>query len=246
MKNLYVIAMCICLLFGNKLQAQIFCFDDYLIGFNYGSFVYTGKLANTSVGNFQNNRRALGFYISKPINHIFSAELRYHTGTISANEAFSSNTQQRNRGLQFHTFIDEFSLVGKWNWKGNHTSFLKPKISPYFGIGIAATVTDTKRSSSNFDTTVFNHRTSTFRGLQLDSRKQPDKFTINIPVFIGVTAYLTKRFALNGEINYRLNFNNYLDGYNHVHTGGLDGFYGISLGLSYKIGLEGIRCPWGK
>jgi Domain of unknown function (DUF6089) len=245
MRNLYTTAVCILLLVSKSAFSQI-CFDDYLIGINYGTFVYTGKLANTSVGNFQNNKRALGFYISKPINQIFSVELRYTTGTISANENFSSNKVQQKRGLAFFTFIDEFSFVGKWNWKGNHTSFIRPKFSPYVGIGISGTVMDTKRYTSNFDTSYFGSRTSTFRGLQIDSRKKPDRFTVNIPVFIGFNARIDKRFSFNGEFNYRLNFNNYLDGFNQVHAGGLDGFYSLSVGLSYKIGLEGIRCPWGK
>ncbi|MDB5210110.1 MAG: thrombospondin type 3 repeat-containing protein, partial [Sediminibacterium sp.] len=65
-----------------------------------------------------------------------------------------------------------------------------------------------------------------------------------IPVGGGVRWMVSPRIAVNAEALMRFSFSDYIDGFSYAanpkHN---DGYYGLSLGVGFILGENGMKCP---
>jgi hypothetical protein len=64
------------------------------------------------------------------------------------------------------------------------------------------------------------------------------------PVGAGLRYQLSNSFALHAEAVYRFTLTDYLDGFKYsVNPDKRDSYYGLSVGISFRLGNNRFRCP---
>lgn len=219
----------------------------YEIGVNAGTLIYQGDLSTSYLGSYHLHslKPALGLFASRAINNNFAIRANLAFGKISDDEsAYSSPSYKRLRNFKFNTSITELSALLVWNVLGNSTDESERKIIPYLFGGAGVALVNIHRDWSNFNRDVFLPTSAEAKGIALDSAHSLPGAIPVIPIGAGLRYAIGPKLSLAGEFNYRLAFNDYLDGFSQaVNPKSKDKYYGISIGLIYSFKNSGINCP---
>ena len=220
--------------------------SSYEIGINAGTLIYQGDIATSDIGNFQGLKPALGFYVSKQLNNYFSARANLVLGSFSADESkMNSPVWKQHRNFSFTTPVSELSTLLVWNINGETIENNYRRLTPYIFGGVGVTFLNTKRDFSKIDTTYFDAKSATVIGLAIDKAKTTPRTILVIPIGAGLNYAITDKIGIKAEATYRLTFTDYIDGFSYAGNPSVnDRYYGLSIGLSYKIFNGGeYSCP---
>lgn len=218
--------------------------SNYEIGINAGSLIYQGDLSKSILGDYKSSRPALGIYVSKALDPYFSLRASLLAGKVAANDSkYQSPLWKQYRNFNFSSTITELSTSLVFNLFGEGSDYRK--LSPYVFAGAGVSFTNIKRDWSKVNTSVYDSKSSLMVGLAIDTVHSLPKVLPVLPVGIGLKYALSRQFALSAEATYRFTTSDYLDGFSYsANSSKRDGYYGISLGISYKLG--GYKCPKSK
>jgi hypothetical protein len=165
--------------------------------------------------------------------------------TLKGDESKYDNPDWRQqRNFAFRAPVKEFTIQLLWNILGRN--FDERGFMPYVFSGGGISFVKISRDYSRMDATIFGDGSDVVNGLTEDIAQGTPRKLLTVPIGIGVEKYLSERFSLNLETNYRFVFSDYLDGFSKsANPNKKDHYHSTSLGVLYKFGKKnkGIDCP---
>lgn len=226
-------------------QAQI-NFSKWQIGVNGGILVYQGDLTPTDVGSYKTVKPVSGLYVSRILNPAFLLRTNLAIGKLYGNDSlYSSPVWRKQRNYNFTASVTEISELLVWNMLGNNGNELGHRFSPYAFAGVGVSILKIHRDYSNFNTHYFATATNITTGLASDTSRGTPGAALVIPMGLGMEFYLSPRFSLTAETNFRLTFTDYLDGFSRGANPDKNDFYhSHTVGLVYRFGKSNkLDCP---
>ncbi len=145
-----------------------------------------------------------GAFVKYNFDGYLSAKVAYNVGSISANDANSSNAQFQARNINFTTSLYEASAVCEFNFMEYIPSVSRSRFTPYLYAGFAAV--------SYFPTAVLNGVTYDLRGYVTEGQKKAYPTTaFSIPYGFGIKYNIGGALTLGAELGYRNPNTDYLD-----------------------------------
>ena len=232
------------MLASQKTLAQ-FTPSKWEIGINAGTLIYQGDLSGSSFGYTQSLKPSVELWVSRSLDAYFSIRANLLQGSLGADESTYANPDwRRHRNLAFNTPVTEVSAELVWDVNGKTYREGMRRFSPYFFAGLGFSLLHVNRDWSRFDTTYFNSNSTAGHGLGVDTLHKTPGFLPVIPVGVGLRYMINKHFFVNAEATYRFTSSDYIDGFSYAaNPAKNDQYYGLTLGISYRFGWEGISCP---
>jgi hypothetical protein len=192
------------LLFANKTFAQ-----KSEVGLMLGGSVYSGDLSPALV-NFQFIRPAAGIFYRYNYTTHWAAKAAIFAGTITANDAASSDPFQQNRNLSFTSRIFELTGNIEFNFLEYATGDSKRPFTPYIFTGLSVFDFNPK---ADFNGELVELKPLGTEGQNLANPpvKPYSLVQLAIPLGLGIKWNLGQRFCLGFEIGSRKTFTRYLD-----------------------------------
>ncbi len=145
-----------------------------------------------------------GGFVKRNFNGYLSVKLNYSYGQISGADSTSNNPQFRARNLSFTTSLNEFSLIGEFNFMHYVPEAGKNKFTPYIYLGIA--------TLGFSPTTVYNGTTYELVNYQTEGQKKPYSTTaFSFPYGAGIKYNIAGKLTLAADLGYRHPNTDYLD-----------------------------------
>jgi opacity protein-like surface antigen len=215
------------------------------IGINAGTLIYQGDLSEGSFGYTKSLKPSVELWVSNSLDAYFSIRANLLQGSLGADEStYSSPAWRRHRNLAFNSSVTEVSAEMVWDLNGKTYREGMRRFSPYFFAGAGFAILHIDRNWSRFDTTYFNAQSTASRGLGIDTLHKTPAFLPVIPVGAGLRYMVSNRIFVNAEGTYRITSSDYIDGFSFAgNPAKNDHFYGLTLGVSYRFGWNGISCP---
>jgi hypothetical protein len=214
-------------------------------GINAGALVYQGDLAESAVGYTKCLKPSIELWVSRSLDPYFSIRANLLQSSLYADEStYSSPEWRRHRNFTFNSSVTEVSAELVWDLDGKTYREGMHRFSPYFFAGAGITVLHVNRNWSRFDTTYFNSKSATAIGLGKDTLHSTPTLLPVIPVGAGLRYMFTNRILINAEATYRITASDYIDGFSFSgEPQKNDHYYGLTLGISYRFGQDGMSCP---
>jgi hypothetical protein len=231
------------LLFCTYVQAQKKS-SAYEIGLAGGVFIYQGDLTPNRFGSFPTLRPGLALQGTKIISNSYAVRLQLAIASLRGDDAkFSSPAFRQFRNFNFKTPLIELSPQIMWSpsgWKENG-----PRITPYVFAGAGLSYLRIRRDASGFDPSKFGLEENLPARIAEDFDKRTPRLLPVIPVGAGLRYAITPSLVLNGELNYRHTFSDYIDGFSRAaNPNQKDKYYSITVGLIYRFGKKNSwDCP---
>jgi hypothetical protein len=215
------------------------------IGINAGTLIYQGDLSESALGYTKSLKPSVELWVSKSLDAYFSIRANLLQGSMGADEStYSTPDWRRHRNLTFNTSVTEVSAELVWDLSGKTYREGMHRFSPYFFAGAGFAILHINRNWSRFDTTYFNSKSAASLGLGKDTLIRPPTFLPVIPVGAGLRYMITNQIFINAEATYRITSSDYIDGFSFTgNPGKNDHYYGLTLGVSYRFGWNGMSCP---
>jgi hypothetical protein len=216
------------------------------IGINAGVLIYQGDLSESPVfGYTKSLNPSVELWVSKSLDAYFSIRANLLQSSLSADEStYATPEWRRHRNLTFNTSVTEISAELVWDLNGKTYREGMHRFSPYFFAGAGVTVLHINRNWSRFDTSYFDSKSAASIGLGKDTLHKTPTFIPVIPVGAGLRYMITNQFFINAEVTYRITSTDYIDGFSFTgNPERNDHYYGLTLGISYRFGWNGINCP---
>jgi hypothetical protein len=215
------------------------------IGINAGTLIYQGDLSESALGNTKSLKPTVELWVSKSLDAYFSIRANLLRGSLGADEStYSTPAWRSHRNLAFHSSVTEVSAELVWDLYGKTYREGMRRLSPYFFAGAGFAILNIKRNWSRFDTSYFNSQSTAGRGLGMDTLNKAPTFVPIIPLGAGLRYMATNRILINAEATYRITASDYIDGFSYSgNPTKNDHYYGLSLGISYRFGWNGMSCP---
>ena len=210
----------------------------WMVGINGGAFIYQGDLAPSAFGSYKTATPVFGFSVAKIINPSFAIRANAAFGNLKGDDSkYNTPWWRQYRRFNFSTPVKEFSAQVIWNPYNNNSNETGQRISPYVFVGAGVSFLNIVRDYSKIDTTVFPWGAKHQAGMQRDTTAVPPRSAIILPMGAGLSYFLSDRWSLNYELNFRYMFTDYLDGFSYVANPNLKDFYhSHTLGLVYRFG----------
>ncbi|HEY4965307.1 MAG TPA: DUF6089 family protein [Puia sp.] len=215
------------------------------VGLNIGTLVYQGDLSQGYFGYTNSLKPSVEIWVSKSLDPYFSIRANILQGSLSADEStYAAPSWVRHRNLAFSTPVTEVSAELVWDINGKTFREGMRRFSPYLFVGAGFSLLDVNRDWSRFDTNYFNANSTAGHGLGVDTLHQTPGFLPVLPVGAGLRYLVGRQIFINLEGTYRFTASDYIDGFSYAgNPARKDQYYGITLGISYRFGWEGISCP---
>ncbi len=246
MKSIARIVIC-CFVFAvsivqTKAQQGNYHFEA---GINAGTLIYQGDLVESYLGSFKGAKPMLQLWVSKPFSPYFSWRANITKGNISADESqFANPAWKQVRNFAFSSSVAEFSGMVQYNVYGDNGGDTYHLFTPYVMAGAGISFLNIKRDWSRLNTAAVDPKSSTIIGLGIDTLHSLPKVLPVIPVGLGVRWAVARNININAEATSRLSFSDYIDGFSYsANPKAKDGYYSLSLGVSFVLGGDGVRCP---
>ncbi len=218
---------------------------QYEAGINTGTFLYQGDLVSSPFGSFKSAAPMLQVFVSKETSPYFAFRANLSVGSLGADESqFSNPSWKQLRNFAFHSPLLELSAVGVFNLYGDNGRESYHTLTPYLLAGVGLSLLNTKADWSRLDTTAFNSKSQALMGLGVDTLHSLPRVLPVIPVGAGLRWNVTPVIAINAEAVTRLSFSDYIDGFSYAaNPKHADGYLGLSLGVSFRLGNNSVKCP---
>jgi opacity protein-like surface antigen len=215
------------------------------IGIGAGTFIYQGDLTHSQAGSLKGVKPMLQLWYARPFTSYLSWRADLSIGSIQSDESrFSYPSWKQSRNFSFSTPVTEISGRLVYNFYGDNGKDTYHTITPYLMAGAGMSFLKVQRDWSRMDTTLFNSKSATASGLGTDTLRRPPSLQIVLPVGAGVRWAVTPSMSVHAEATYRFVFSDYVDGFSYAaNKSARDGYYGISLGVSWTLGNHAVRCP---
>lgn len=228
--------------------------SKYEIGAQVGALISRTALTFNKLGAYDQPHASVGFFIQGPLLNPFSFRTSLMVGQIGSDDSKVTDPRYSSiqiRDFKYKTSMAELSTTIVLNLiKERFNLFThehKHRFTPYVFAGLGFSYVNVKRNWSGIDTAYFAG-SPTLLGLGLDTLPTtlPKLITV-FPMGGGLRYAINPQIALFGELNFRYNFEHYLDGFNYStgRSNSKDFFYGISIGVSYRPYSNDYRndCP---
>jgi hypothetical protein len=214
-------------------------------GINLGTLLYQGDLVQSPAGSFKGAKPMVQLWLGKPFTPYLSWRANLTMGSLSADESqFATPFWKQLRNFSFQTPVTELSGMLQLNLYGDNGKETYHTLTPYLMAGAGLGFLNVQRDWSRLDTTAFNYKSLSQNGLAIDSQHVLPRVLPLIPVGAGLRWMVTPRLALNAEVMMRFSFSDYIDGFSYAaDPKRKDSYYGLSLGMSFVFGGDGVKCP---
>ncbi|MEO7531444.1 MAG: DUF6089 family protein [Sediminibacterium sp.] len=233
--------MCFCIAQVRAQQTKY----HFETGLNLGTLVYQGDLVESPFGSFKGTRPMFNVWIAKPFTPYLSWRANLTIGSLSADESkFTSPSWKQKRNFAFSTSLTEVSALLHFNLYGDNDKENYHTLTPYIMAGAGLSFLSINRDWSRLDTNAINYKSFPTNGLAIDSQHVLPRVLPVIPIGVGIKWMVNSTIAVNAEATMRVSFSDYIDGFSYAaNPKRTDAYYGISLGVSFVLGGDGIKCP---
>lgn len=198
-------------------------------GLSFGLITYQGDLVEGLV-ELKEMNLSYGVTLRAVLTEKINLRANFFRGLLSGTDANSDNAGRQSRKLRFKTEINEFSIMGEWNFLGqDRTSIrggvVRQRFTPYIFGGVGMIL---------FDPEVYKDSILNPEGQDYNT------FNISVPVGVGLKIGLDDRFVVSGEIGARTAFSDYLDGISQLGNSENNDWYWMgSIIITYTFGSPG-------
>ncbi|MFT3682690.1 MAG: DUF6089 family protein [Ferruginibacter sp.] len=210
----------------------------WMVGVNGGMLIYQGDLAPSALGSYKTPAGTLGFSLTKIINPSFAVRGTAVFGSLKGDDKkYNDPSWRPARALSFSTPVKEFSAQLIWNPYSNNSNETGQRLTPYLFAGAGVSFLNITRDYSRIDTVAFPSSSKQQQGLRRDTATTLPRSAFVVPLGVGLSYYLSPRWSVNFETNFRYMFTDYLDGFSYVANPEMRDFYhSHTLGLVYRFG----------
>lgn len=228
---------------ASKISAQTK--SNYEIGINAGTLIYQGDLSSNALGSTKNLKPAIGVFVSKDLDAYFSLRANLLYGKIGDDESqYTSPSWKQLRNFKFSTSVTELSTILTWNFLGDNGAKDYRMFSPYVFGGLGISLPNVKRDWNGINRNAFDDKSTAIIGLGIDTLHSTPKLLPVIPLGAGIRVAVNDKLSIRAEATYRVTFSDYLDGFSYsAEPSKKDKYYGLSLGVSYKLFGNNYKCP---
>ena len=204
----------------------------YEIGLTYGKTNFIGDIGNTQFINPSND--GLGFLVRWNRSPRHSFRFSFINSSLSGDDLKSKDSRRIERGYNFSSNINEFSLGMEFNFLNYdlHTKF--DKFTHYFYTGISYTSFDRQILENGY----------------INNLDKADS-SIGIPIIIGAKYRVENSFILSFEVGARYKFTDKIDGnilnseeisYNFGNINNNDWYMFTGFNITYTFGRKPCYC----
>ena len=204
----------------------------YEVGLTYGKTNFIGDIGNTQFINPSND--GIGFLVRWNRSPRHSYRFSFINSSLSGDDLKSKDSRRIERGYNFSSNINEFSLGMEFNFLNYdlHTTF--DKFTHYFYTGISYTSFDKQILENGY----------------INNLDKVDS-SIGIPIIIGAKYRVENSFILSFEIGARYKFTDKLDGnilnseeisYNFGNINNNDWYMFTGFNITYTFGRKPCYC----
>lgn len=218
--------------------------SNYEVGAGIGAFIYQGDLTPQRFGSVITLRPGLMLHGTKIINSNYALRLNFSIASLRGDDGkYNTPGYRQFRNFNFKTPVIEFSPQIVWSPSGWIEQ--GPRISPYVFAGFGLSYLNIRRDASGFDASKFGFEENLPARIAEDLSKRTPRLLPVIPVGAGLRYAITPSLLLNGELNYRHTFSDYVDGFSQAaNPKQKDHYYSLSIGLIYRFGKRNAwDCP---
>ena len=156
---------------------------------------------------------------------------------------YSKPVYRQLRNFRFTTPVGELSALLVWNIFGNNGNVLGLRFSSYLFAGAGISLINVNRDFSRMNKDFFSEGSKEQLGLAADILQKPSRVLPVLPMGVGVEYYLSPKFSLTGETNFRYTFTDYIDGFSYAASQGRKDFYhSHAIGVLYRFGGSDKPC----
>ena len=204
----------------------------YEVGLTYGKTNFIGDIGNTQFINPSND--GVGFLVRWNRSPRHSYRFSFINSSLSGDDLKSKDSRRIERGYNFSSNINEFSLGMEFNFLNYdlHTTF--DKFTHYFYTGITYTSFDKQILENGY----------------INNLDKVDS-SIGIPIIIGAKFRIENSFILSFEIGARYKFTDKIDGnilnsevisYNFGNINNNDWYMFTGFNITYTFGRKPCYC----
>ena len=204
----------------------------YEVGLTYGKTNFIGDIGNTQFINPSND--GVGFLVRWNRSPRHSYRFSFINSSLSGDDLKSKDSRRIERGYNFSSNINEFSLGMEFNFLNYdlHTTF--DKFTHYFYTGITYTSFDKQILENGY----------------INNLDKVDS-SIGIPIIIGAKFRVENSFILSFEIGARYKFTDKIDGnilnseeisYNFGNINNNDWYMFTGFNITYTFGRKPCYC----
>ena len=231
------------LMFAGHVMAQEGA-TKYEWGLNLGFTNYQGDLSGGATGSLKTQKLLLDVYATRLLGPYFSLRANLLISKLKGDDAlFSKPDYKRHRNFNFTSPLYELSARFQWTPSGrNYSEF---GFAPYLFAGMGVAFLDVKRDWSMIDRDYFVPPSDLLAGLGIDSLQSTPGSIPVLPIGGGVKYIISRTFALNAEMGYRLTRTDYLDGFSKSANPDLkDSYFTYAVGIVIHPGKKDrMSCP---
>ena len=204
----------------------------YEVGLTYGKTNFIGDVGNTQFINPSNN--GIGFLVKWNRSPRHSYRFSYLNSSLSGDDLKSKDPRRVERGYNFFSNINEFSLGMEFNFLNFDLHTTVDKLTHYLYTGVSYTSFDKQILENGY----------------INNLNIVDS-SIGIPVIIGVKFRLENNFILSFEVGARYKFTDKIDGnylnseeisYNFGNINNNDWYIFTGLNITYTFGRKPCYC----
>lgn len=175
---------------------------DFELGVKGGFSWYNGDLNPYGYFDRAYMHEAYGLSLRRNINQRFALRAQFMKGTLSANDALSSSTFQRNRNLNFTTPIYELATTLEFNFFPWDALINKHRVSPYTFIGLGGFYFN---PTTEVEGNIYELHPLATEGTTYS------RVNVSIPFGFGFKLAITDRIITSAEWGMRKTFSDYID-----------------------------------
>jgi hypothetical protein len=218
--------------------------SKYEVGAAIGAFVYQGDLAQGRFGSWRTAKPGIILHGSRKINSTMAVRLNLSVASLKGDDAkFNTPAYRQQRNFNFRTPLIELSpqiVWSPWGWDE-----VGARISPYAFAGVSLAYLRVRRDYSGFNPSHFTLEENLPARIAEDMQRRTPTILPAVPVGAGVRYAVSPSIVINGEVNYRHTFSDYIDGFSIAANPRLnDHYYSVSVGVIYRFGKKNAwDCP---
>lgn len=216
----------------------------YEAGIAVGGFVYQGDLTPNRLGSFPTMRPGIMLHGTRKLNNNYAVRLLFSVASLRGDDAkFNTPAFRQFRNFNFRSPLIELSPQLMWSPSG--WSEQGPRITPYVFGGAALSYLNIRRDASGFDASKFGLEENLPQRIAEDLQHRTPGLLPSIPAGAGLRYAVSPSLVVNGELNYRFTFSDYVDGFSiAANPKQKDAYYSLSIGIIYRFGKKNSwDCP---